>query len=25
VIRMDYARSTGSGRQRVYVTFGHMF
>ncbi|WP_225887896.1 hypothetical protein [Myxococcus xanthus] len=23
--RMDYAVSTGSGRQRCYVTFGHMF
>ncbi len=25
VVRMDYARSTESGRQRFYVTFGHMF
>jgi len=25
VIRMDYARSTESGKQRFYLTFGHMF
>ncbi|GEL75324.1 hypothetical protein [Myxococcus virescens] len=25
VIRMDYAVSTDSGRQRCYVTFGQMF
>lgn len=25
IVRMDYARSTETGRQRVYVTFGHMF
>ncbi|NMO17905.1 BamA/TamA family outer membrane protein [Pyxidicoccus fallax] len=25
VVRMDYARSTETGRQRFYLTFGHMF
>ncbi|MBZ4333258.1 outer membrane protein assembly factor [Corallococcus interemptor] len=25
VVRMDYARSTETGRQRFYITFGHMF
>ena len=25
VVRMDYARSTESGRRRFYLTFGHMF
>jgi hypothetical protein len=25
VMRMDYARSTESGRQRFYLAFGHMF
>ncbi|NVJ23513.1 MULTISPECIES: Omp85 family outer membrane protein [Myxococcus] len=25
VVRMDYARSTETGRQRIYITFGHMF
>ncbi|MFP2928379.1 Omp85 family outer membrane protein [Pyxidicoccus sp. 3LG] len=25
VVRADYARSTESGRQRFYLTFGHMF
>ena len=25
VVRMDYARSTESGRRRFYPTFGHMF
>ncbi|MCE9668127.1 BamA/TamA family outer membrane protein [Myxococcus stipitatus] len=25
VVRMDYARSTETGRQRCYITFGHMF
>ncbi|MBJ6762006.1 BamA/TamA family outer membrane protein [Myxococcaceae bacterium JPH2] len=25
VVRLDYARSTETGRQRFYITFGHMF